>query len=96
MLVQLTSVQLSELYAYDAIDPIGSEREDLRSGLICATVANMAGKQLERNVVRTPIDYMPFSRPERKPQTVSEQIFVFRMLTAGSGQSKPGKKIKGK
>lgn len=40
LLESIDSAELTEWMAYDQIEPFGPQREDLRAGLICSTVAN--------------------------------------------------------
>lgn len=39
---QLTSEQLSEWEAYDRLEPIGRQRDDYRTALLCSVVTNIA------------------------------------------------------
>src|SRR5262245_59737592 len=39
----MSSVEFAEWMAYDAIEPIGEPRADLRAGLICSTIVNAYG-----------------------------------------------------
>lgn len=51
----ITSAELTELDALWQIDPWGEERDDLRTGLICSTVAGSVG------VTRKPSDFMLYA-----------------------------------
>ena len=60
LLASLDSRQLAEWYAYLQIEPIGQLREDFRAGMVCATVANYAGRQRAENAgPAQPADFMP-------------------------------------
>lgn len=66
LLESLDSREITEWLAYDQIEPFGPQREDLRTGLICSTVANHSLSP-PRQPVR-PSDFMLFAdeRRERK------------------------------
>jgi hypothetical protein len=78
---QLTSYQLSELFAYDYIQPIGSEREDLRSGLVAATIANGNRDPRSKPDPYVPMDFMPFSRAPGEPKAVEDLATKFKRMT---------------
>jgi hypothetical protein len=40
MLSRISSAELTEWMAYDAIDPFGEQRADFRAGIVAATTAN--------------------------------------------------------
>lgn len=44
LLASLTSLQIAEWYAFLNLEPVGELRADYRTGVLCATVANYAGK----------------------------------------------------
>ncbi|MBU3694793.1 MAG: hypothetical protein FGM40_08205 [Rhodocyclaceae bacterium] len=59
LLETIDSAELAEWLAYDQIEPFGPQREDLRAGLICSTVANHSMSPPRRP--RRPSDYMLFA-----------------------------------
>ena len=62
----LTSRQLSEAMAYEAIDPWGEWRSDLRTGIMAATVAN--AWRAPETTAYTPSDFMPKFEPDEIEQ----------------------------
>ena len=82
MVAGLSSPEVTELFAFHAMEPFGEERADLRAGIVASTVANFAGKQLADGVQRKPADYMPYveqpaPEPDDTQQTLSEKILGF-------------------
>lgn len=67
LLASLTSPQLGEWYAYLQLEPIGEQRADFRAGMVCATVANYAGKVRADGDPALPADFMPALEAYRKP-----------------------------
>ena len=49
LLASLNSRQLLEWYAYLDLEPGGELRQDFRFGVLCATVANYAGKMRKQD-----------------------------------------------
>ena len=92
---QLTIRQLEEWKAYDKLDPIGQEREDLRFATLWARILNLTmavltpkGKQYDPV---SPGDFMPEwydggspEQAEPKEQTVDQMKKIFYAL-AGKG-----------
>ena len=62
----MSSRELSEWMAYERVDgPVGPQREDLRAGIIAATVANC---HRSKGVAFKPTDFMPYyERPRTDP-----------------------------
>ena len=58
LLENIDSSELTEWLAYDQIEPFGPQREDLRAGLICSTVANHSMSPPRKP--HRPSDYMLF------------------------------------
>jgi len=58
----MSSQELTEWSAFEAVDgPIGSQRDDLRSGIVAATLANCHSTRKQFNAH----DFMPYySKPE--------------------------------
>lgn len=61
MLARVTSAELTEWMAFDAIEPFGEFRADLRAGIIASVTANYSMNAPSRP--RRPSDYMPFETP---------------------------------
>ncbi len=74
---EIDSAEFSEWLAYDQIDPIGQQREDLRAGIIAATVANSSGNSKHQF---KPEEFMPrFGEPPKR-QTAEEQMAILGMI----------------
>ena len=74
---RMTSRELSEWIAYDNVDPFGEVRDDLRTGIECATLAQINGTKNAK-----PKDFMPDFRP-REQQTVSDMKARFERAFKG-------------
>ena len=59
LLETIDSAELTEWLAYDQIEPFGPQREDLRTGLVCSTVANFSMSPPKKP--HKPSDYMLFA-----------------------------------
>ncbi len=59
LLSEIDSVELTEWLAFDQIEPFGDPRADLRTGLICSTVANYSMSPPKKP--HRPSDYMLFA-----------------------------------
>lgn len=97
----VTSEQLSEIEAYDSIEPIGGFREDFRFAQVCNLVFQIAqavyGKKGQRRS-STPADFMPWGseaiygrrKPVKKVQTVEEMkevlLKAFKPKPKGGGK----------
>lgn len=58
MLASLDSHQLAEWYTFLNLEPIGDLRADYRAGMLCATLANYAGKaRIEGAEAANPADF---------------------------------------
>ena len=66
MLARIDSYELSEWMQYYALDPFGTEREDLQAGIVASTIANAnsgKGKAFQ------PSDFMPYlDKNEQTPE----------------------------
>lgn len=70
---QLTSTQLSEWEAYNRLEPIGRYRDDYRTALLCAVVANITRKKGTK--LATIDDFMlnwDTEQPKKRKQSLSE------------------------
>lgn len=72
---EMDSAEFSNWLAWTRIRGVfGEERADLRNGILCAHLLNIAVAKTGKDGKAKPADYMPFlEREEPKPQTV-EQI----------------------
>ena len=64
LLERISSAEVTEWMAFDAIDPFGEPRADLRNGMICAVTANHSFAP--PTSPRRPSDYMLFSEMVQK------------------------------
>jgi hypothetical protein len=62
----MSSRELTEWMAFEQIDgPVGSQREDLRAGVVAATIANC---HRSKGPAFKPTDFMPYyERPRTDP-----------------------------
>jgi hypothetical protein len=56
---RMSSLEFAEYWAFHQIEPIGPEREDLRAGIVAATVANANRDRKRRPRPYTPAEFMP-------------------------------------
>lgn len=83
---------LMDWMAYDAQDPIGERRDDLRAGIIASTVANSVMAVLnsfsktKRRRTFSPADFMPeFKKPETIEETTKRHHQTALALTKEFG-----------
>lgn len=72
LLETISSAELTEWLAYDQIEPFGPQREDLRTGLICSTVANHSMSPPKKPVRAS--DFMLFAEPQ--PNRSSKPVLL--------------------
>lgn len=75
MLNSMTIEQLGEWHSYYLLEPFGEERDDLRSGIIASTIANVNRDSKRRSRPYQPSDFMPDYEKQatRKPLTSVEE-----------------------
>ena len=56
----MSAQELAEWQQFSCLEPFGEYRNDLRAGIISATIANTA--QIKRTKPFSPIDFMPFAK----------------------------------
>lgn len=61
-----TSAELTELFAFDALEPVGEPRADFRAGLIAATLANV-NRAADADPYQ-PQDFMPLAEGPLRPR----------------------------
>jgi hypothetical protein len=71
LLARISSQELTEWMAYYELDPFGSERDDLRSGIVSAVIANVHRDPKKRSKPFEAADFMPYLE---KPELSQEQI----------------------
>jgi len=71
----MSSRELSEWMAYEAIDgPVGPQRDDLRAGVVAATMANC---HRAKGPAFKPQDFMPYyERPRTNPDAALDALRV--------------------
>lgn len=73
MLDQISSSELSEWMAFDAIDPFGEARADLRAGIVASSVVNH-GMSPPKTPTK-PVDFMPFVKSANDgPITLADPV----------------------
>jgi hypothetical protein len=84
LLARISSAELTEWMAFDAIDPFGEERADLRAGIIASVTANHSFAPPSKP--RQPSDYMLFHvkqepaplfdpDPEKQSKLIKRMVF---------------------
>ena len=69
--------------AYYNIEPWGTEPEDLRTGIIAATIANVNRDPQKQRKPFAPKDFMPaWDKPRKQEQTPEEQRKIIEMWQA--------------
>lgn len=71
-----------EWLAYYEMDPFGRDRDDLRAGIIAATVANAAHGRKRRKTYK-PKDFMP--KFDRRPKSWQQMLKMVEELNAAMG-----------
>lgn len=87
---EIDSAEFSEWMAYDQIDPIGAEREDLRMGILASTVVHAQHPKARC----CPADFMPkfdatAGSRRKQGQTIEDMQAMCRL--ASGGKKKGGK-----
>lgn len=97
MLARMSSVEFSEWIAFNAIEPLGDERADLRAGIITAVLANYISQLGARIVMalcgsklpitfRKPSEFMPFvERPPEPTPLEQDPVAAARAIKAMFG-----------
>jgi hypothetical protein len=85
LLSEITSRQLAEWGAYFDLHPWGGEADDLRAGVVAATVANFAGREMKKGQHLSPRDFFPErgAKPQEAP-SVAEKVRAFFRKRKGS------------
>jgi len=102
MLKQLTSTQLTELLAYDEIDPVGEWRDDYRISVILSHITNLFiqvyGKKETK--LTTPRDFLliwskeqqkMIEKQKEQPQSVEEMKAILLGLANVNQKQKKNK-----
>lgn len=80
LLARIDSQELTEWMAYYSLEPWGTESEDLRTGIIASTIANVNRDPKKQKKPFTPQDFMPiWDKPKKQEQTVEEQKKIIEM-----------------
>lgn len=73
MLATMPAWLFNEWFQFSLLEPFGAEVEDHRAGMVAATIANFAGKQLAPGVAaRKPSDFFPSRIPEPEEDLVDK------------------------
>jgi hypothetical protein len=68
---RMSSRELSEWIAFNAISPIGDERADLRSGIVASVMANC---HRTKGQPFRPVDFMPFAQDNSQPRRAFDDL----------------------
>lgn len=100
LLSTISSAELVEWMAFDAIDPIGEDRADLRAGMIAAAVCNAPYYKLKKRAQAS--DFMPYRdteallreiMPEPEPEEIDREAqatALKNLFIAAAGPLKTG------
>lgn len=84
MLARIDSLELAEWMQYYALDPWGSQRDDLQAGIIASTIANAnSGK----GRAFQPIDFMPYA-DDKQEQTTDDMKALLNNIAGQHGNSR--------
>lgn len=85
LLARVDSRELSEWMAYYRLEPWGTQVEDLRTGIVSATVANANRDPKKQRKPYSPKDFMPqWDKPgEQSPEEQLEIIKMWHALMGG-------------
>ena len=84
LLARIDSRELAEWMQFYAIDPFGTQRDDLQAGIVAATIANAnssKGKAFQ------PIDFMPYA-DGKKEQTSDDMKALLNSIAGQHGDSR--------
>jgi hypothetical protein len=76
LLASLDARELAEWQVFASIEPFGEERDDLRAGQVCATVANV--NRAKGGKVLKATDFLLY----REPQTGDDHIRTMKLWAA--------------
>jgi hypothetical protein len=85
---EIDSAELSEWMAFDQLDPIGQDREDLRMGILASTIVSAAHPKSKCR----PLDFMPDFAGKRKGKVRKQTASEIESVLAGSVIVKTRKK----
>ena len=83
----MTSAQWLGWQAFDAIEPFGDRRADLRNGILAALLANIF--RSKDAPIKKPEDFMPFE-PKAVPAPVSTKTLSQQIRAVFSGFKRRG------
>lgn len=84
MLESIPSRLFLEWVAYDRIEPFGSWRDDLRTGIIASTVANCARTSKSSKSFK-PSDFIPEFKPVEEPEERLSLLDKLKFLAKSLG-----------
>lgn len=83
MLGEMTSLQFAEWLAYSRLEPWGEERDDLRTGIVASTVANVNRRKDQK--AYKPSDFMPSFEQESDAEKAARLLAKARKALGGRG-----------
>jgi hypothetical protein len=69
LLARMSAAELIEWQMFDAVEPIGEPRADLRAGILASLLWNANFKG-----IKTPFEFMPYAAGPVMPRKTPEQI----------------------
>lgn len=86
MLRSISGLQLSEWMEFSQLEPFGEAREDLRMGILAASLINNLGMMWTgENPGATPEDFIPDFEQEANPVDVATKIDMYFSMMAMAG-----------
>ncbi len=86
MLAEMRPSELGQWIALTQVEPWGAYRDDVRAGVVAASLAPMWGKRKDGRGFK-PTDFMPDFEPQQEMDSV-DLSKRFRTLFAGTGPQK--------
>lgn len=77
MTAAMSALQLTEWLIYLNLEPVGEMRADFRAGMVCATVANYAGKVRKEGAdAAVPADFMPALASRKNQSNAGDPLLM--------------------
>lgn len=81
LLSEISSSELTEWMAFDAIEPFGDPRDDLRAGIVASAVVNHSMSPPKQPT--KPVDFMPFVKSKSSgPIVIKDPVEHGKLLAA--------------
>lgn len=88
---RMDSRELSQWEAFEAIEPFGDWRADLRAGIVAATVAN-SQRASSTSPVAKPEQFMPKFGPPPEPDPELETLALSSLIRSAGAEAEAAKR----